>query len=157
MHVGWISLLDGASKFEMFDLLIVIEAYLIEKQKEWIQQNIVTVYEYALSTASLKGLLSYCNQLIASCPDIIFKSNDLATFSKENLINLLKSDDLSIEEEDIWMSVVQWATKQVPELELGNDPDNWSFHDINTTKDIIADYLPHIRFFNMSLEKVSSI
>ena len=34
--MGWISLLDGASKFELLDLLIAIEAYLIEKQKEWI-------------------------------------------------------------------------------------------------------------------------
>src|SRR5207253_9270710 len=59
-----------------------------------------------------------------------------------------------MEEDDIWMSVVQWATKQVHELDLGNDLDNWSSHDINTVKDIIADCIPHIRFFNMSPEKV---
>ena len=32
--IGWINLLDGASKLELLDLLIVIEAYLIEEQKE---------------------------------------------------------------------------------------------------------------------------
>ena len=52
--VGWISLLDGASKLELLDLLIAIEPYLIEKQTEWIQQNIITVYKYALSTASFE-------------------------------------------------------------------------------------------------------
>jgi hypothetical protein len=55
--VGWISLLDGASKLELLDLLIAIETYLIEKQKEWIQQNVITVHEYALSTAPLNRLL----------------------------------------------------------------------------------------------------
>src|SRR5436190_15792504 len=70
---GWISLLDGVNKFEMLDLLAAIESYLIEKQKEWIQQNIITVYKHALSTAPLKGLLAYCNRLMASHPDIVFQ------------------------------------------------------------------------------------
>src|SRR6185369_6503116 len=139
----------------MFDLLAAIESYLIEKQKEWIQQNIITVYKHALSTAPLKGLLAYCNRLMASHPDIVFESNNFATLPKEILINLLKNDDLSMEEDDIWMSVVQWATKQVPELELGNDLDidDWSSDDINTVKDVITDCIPHIRFFNMSTDK----
>ena len=104
--------------------------------------------------APLNGLLGYCNRIMVSHPDIVFKSNDFATLPKETLINLLKSDDLSMKEDDIWMSVVQWATKQVPELELENDLDNWSFHDINTVNDIIADCIPHIQFFNISLKKV---
>ena len=109
--MGWISLLDGASKLELLDLLIAIETYLIEKQKGWIQQNIITVHKYALSTAPLNRLLGYCNRLMVSHPDIVFKSNGFATLPKEILINLLKSNDLSMEEDDIWMSVVQWAIK----------------------------------------------
>ena len=152
--VSWLSLLDGASKIALVDLLIEIEAYLIEKQKEWIEQNIVTVHTYALSTAPLKELLNYCNGIMVSHPNLVFKSNDFATLPKETLINLLKNDDLKMEEDDICMSVVQWATKQVPELELGLDVDDWSSHDINTVKNIIAECIPHIRFFNMSSEKV---
>ena len=83
--------MDGANKFEMLDLLAAIESYLIEKQKEWIQQNIITVYKHALSTAPLKGLLAYCNQLMASHPDIVFESNNFATLPKETFINLLTS------------------------------------------------------------------
>src|SRR6185369_11525937 len=142
--VGWISLLNGASKLELFDLLVAIETYLVEKQKEWIQQNIITVHMYALSTAPFNRLLGYCNRLMVLNPDIVLKSNEFATLPKENLINLLKNDDLSMEEDDIWMSVVQWATEQVPELELGNglDIDGWSSNNINTVKDIIADCIP---------------
>jgi len=91
---------------------------------------------------------------MVSHPDIIFKSNDLVTLPKETLITLLKNDDLNMDEDDIWMSVIQWGTKQVPELELGSDPDSWSSNNINTVKDIIADCMPHIRFSSISLNKI---
>ena len=141
--IGWFSLLDGASKFELLDLFTAIESYLIDKQSEWIQQNILTVHKYAASTASLNKLLAYCNRIMVSHPDIIFKSNDLATLPKETLITLLKNDELMMDEDDVWMSVVEWATKQVPELELGTDPDDWSSNDTNAIKDIIADCIPY--------------
>ena len=153
-NIGWFSLLDGASKFELFDLLTAVEPYLIEKENEWIQQNILTVRNFAASNTSLNRLMAYCNRVMVSHPDIIFQSNDLATLPKESLITLLKSDELSMDEDDIWISVVQWAIKQVPELELGTDPDDWSSDDTNTIKDIIADCIPHIRFFSISLKKV---
>jgi len=50
-NIGWFSLLDGASKFELLDLFTAIESYLIDEQSEWSQQNILTVHEYATSTA----------------------------------------------------------------------------------------------------------
>jgi len=89
---------------------------------------------------------------MASHPDIIFKSNDIACLPKETLITLLKNPDLDMNDDDIWTSVVQWAIKQSPGLE--NDPDNWSSNDINTIKDIIADCIPHIRVFNIPLESI---
>src|SRR6185503_9427850 len=95
--------------------------YLIDKQQEWIQQNIITVHKRAASMASLNKLLDYCDQIMVSHPDIIFKSNDMATLPKETLITLLKNDELDINEDDLWMSIIQWATKQVPGQELGND------------------------------------
>src|SRR6185312_12161867 len=145
-NVGWISLLDGASKLELLDLLTAIETCLIDKQKDWIEQNILTVHKYAASAVSLNKLLAYCNRIMQ---DIIFKSNDLAKVPKETLITLLKSDELSMDEDDIWALVIQWATKQVPGLELGSDSDDWPSNEINTIKDIIADCVPHIRFFNI--------
>jgi len=151
---GWIKLLDGARKFELIDLLVAIETYLIDQENEWIQQNVLSIHKYATSTVSLNKLQAYCNRMIVSHPDIIFKSNDLATLPKETLITLLKNDELSMDEDDIWMSVIQWATKQLPELELGTDPDDWSSNVTNTIKDTIADCIPHIRLFSISPKKV---
>src|SRR6185437_8858435 len=152
--IGWFSLLDGASKFELLDLFNAIESYLIDKQSEWIQQNILTVHKYAASTASLNKLLAHCNRVMVSHPHVIFKSNDFVTLPKETLITLLKNDELGMDEDDVWMSVVEWATKQVPELELGTDPDDWSSNDTNAIKDITTDCMPHVRFFSISPKKV---
>ena len=136
-NIGWFSLLDGTSKFELFDLLTAVETYLIDKENEWIQQNILTVCNFAVSNVSLNKLLGYCNRIMVSNPDIVFKSNDLAILPKEALITLLKNDGPTMDEGDIWLSVVQWAIKQVPELDLGSDADDWSSNDFNTVKDII--------------------
>src|SRR6185295_5640808 len=103
---------------------------------------------------SLNKLLGYCNRIMVSNPGIVFKSNDLAILPKETLITLLKNDGLSMDEGDIWLSVVQWAIKQVPELDLESDADNWSSNDFNTVKDIISDCISHIRFFGIPLKKV---
>src|SRR6185312_15785084 len=151
--IGWMRLLDGASKFELSDLLTAIETYLINQQNEWIQQNILTVHKYAAST-SLNKLLAYCNRILVSHPEIVLKSNDLAILPKETLITLLKNDELNMNEDDVWMSVIQWGTKQVPELELGSDPDDWPSNDIDKVKDIIADCIPHIRFFSITFSKI---
>src|SRR6185312_937381 len=152
-NIDWISLLDGAGKFRLLDLLTGIENYLLDKEEEWIKQNIITVHKCAASMASLNKLLNYCNRIMVSHPDIIFKSNDIATLPKKSLITLLKNDELDIDEDDILMSVIQWATKQVPELEL-NDIENWSFNDLNTVKETMTDYIPHIRFFSISSKNI---
>src|SRR6185436_15131446 len=102
--MGWFSLLDGASKFELLDLFTATETYLIDKQSEWIQQNILTVHKYAASKASSNKLLDYCNQIMASNPETIFKSNDFSTLPKETLITLLKNDVLNMNEDDVWVS-----------------------------------------------------
>jgi len=55
-----------------------------------------------------------------------------------------------MEEIDIWTSVMQWATEQVPGLV--NEPNSWSSEDVTTIRAIISDCMPHIRFFNISSE-----
>src|SRR6185437_10614333 len=110
--------------------LTAIEAYLIDTEKTWIHENIITVHKYALNTtAPLSRILGYCNQILVSQSDDVFKSNDFAKLPKEALITLLKSDELTMDEDDIWASVIQWAIKQVPELELESNSDDWSSSD----------------------------
>src|SRR5438128_6604095 len=85
VDMDWISLLTGASKFELNNLILAIGNYLIDQQEKWIQQNILTIHKYTLSTGSLNGLLDYCNKIMVSQPDVILKSNDIVCLPKETL------------------------------------------------------------------------
>src|SRR5690348_17843228 len=38
-NIDWISLLDGASKFRLLDLLTGIENYLLDKEEEWVKDR----------------------------------------------------------------------------------------------------------------------
>ena len=55
-------------------------------------------------------------------------------------------------DDDIWMSVVQWAVNQTSGLTITDNPANWSYTDVNAVKNTLAECIPHIRFFNISSE-----
>src|SRR6185312_1268961 len=152
-NVSWVVLLEGANKLGLSTFCTAIGDHLIEQHEEWIKQNILTVYNYALSTDLLQKLGDYCNQLMLSSPDVILKSSNMVDIPKATFISLLKNDELNMDEVDIWLSVVQWAINQISGL--ADNPTNWSSNDVTVVKDIIAECVPHIRFFNISSEEFS--
>src|SRR6185369_3091536 len=143
--VNWVGLLDIACRFELDNFVIKVGDYLVSRQKEWIQHNIFAVHKCASSSNLLNKLLNYCNDIMLSSPEIIFKSDNLASVPKETLIALLKQEELDMKEIDIWTSVVQWATNQVPGLV--NEPDSWSSEDYKKVRAIISDCIQYIQFF----------
>ena len=148
--INWISLLDVACRFELDNLVVTVGGYLVNHQKEWIQHNIYAIRKCALSSSLLNELLNYCNNIMLSSPEVMFKPDNLMNLPKETLITLLKLDKLNMEEIDIWTSVIQWAINQVPGLV--NKPDSWSYEDVTRVRAITSDCFQHIRFFNISSE-----
>src|SRR5437016_13620529 len=47
--ICWISLLNGANKLELYDLVNTIEDYLVNQKETWIRQNMFMVYKFAVS------------------------------------------------------------------------------------------------------------
>ena len=148
--VSWIVLLEGANKLGLNAFCTAIGDYLTKQHEQWIKQNVLTVYNHAMSTNSLQKLGDYCNQLILTSPDIILKSDNMANLPKATFISLLKNDELNMDEGDVWMSAVQWAVNQISGVTITDNPANWSSKDVNAVKNTLAECIPHIRFFNMS-------
>ena len=148
--VSWIILLEGANRLGLNTFCTAIGDYLTKHHDQWIKQNILTVYDFASSTDSLHRLGDYCNQLMLSSPDIILKSGNMADLPKTVFINLLKSDELNMDEGDVWVSAIKWTVNQI--AGLMDNPTNWSATDVNAVKDIMAECIPHIRLFNISAE-----
>jgi len=96
--VDWISLLNVSCRFELDTFAIAIGDYLINYQKEWMNHNILAIYKCALSSRLLNGLLDYCNNIMISSPEVIFKSDSLMSLPKDTLITLLRHNELNMEE-----------------------------------------------------------
>ncbi|RIB14768.1 hypothetical protein C2G38_2194068 [Gigaspora rosea] len=68
--------------------------------------------------------------------------------TKNALINLLKRDDLQIEESKIWDKVIQWEKEQTPDLP--SDLKQWTENNFLDLKTTLDQCIPLIRYFQMS-------
>ena len=64
------------------------------------------------------------------------------------LISILESDNLESEEIDIWDCIIKWGIGQNEELE--KDISEWKKEDFIKLKNIIKDFIPLIRFNQIS-------
>jgi len=64
---------------------------------------------------------------------------------------LIKRDDLNIEEIIIWESLIKWGISQIPELKnINNNKDKWTSENYEELKNILSDFIPLIRFSEIS-------
>jgi hypothetical protein len=85
---------------------------------------------------------------MAKSPHKIFKSLDFTAISEKSLVQLIKRDDLQMEEVEVWEHVLKWGIAQNPALL--EDPNTWSDNDFETMENTLQHCLPFIRFFCLS-------
>jgi len=69
-------------------------------------------------------------------------SLDFTSLSEKSLVQLIKNDDLQMEETEIWKNVLKWGLKQNPEI--NSNPDTWSNNDFESMKNTLKNCLPLI-------------
>ena len=70
---------------------------------------------------------------------------------KDILFNLIKRDDLNIEEIIIWESLIKWGISQIPELKnINGNRDKWTDENHEDLKNILRNFFPLIRFLYIS-------
>ncbi|KAF0528901.1 kelch-like protein 17 [Gigaspora margarita] len=65
------------------------------------------------------------------------------------LISLLKRDDFSVEEIDIWNFVINWGIKQTPSI-LERDISKWTFEDFTLLGTTLRNLIPFIRLYQIT-------
>lgn len=132
----------------LFDLVTHIQSHIITSERPWLLKNLIKVYQFSELTDNFSKLRDHCQEIIDKTPDLVFGSNDFANLDLSTLILLLKRDDLSVKEIDIWNHVIDWGIGQHPPL----NPDSsiWTADDFETLKFRVHQALIHIRFFNIS-------
>ncbi|GET00856.1 BTB/POZ protein [Rhizophagus clarus] len=165
IYTGEILLKDYDDNESIFDLVIgadilsltymvdYLQNYFIKKKSFWIERNLIRIYQISLKNQNFQVLLSYCEKLIKQEPTLLFDAENLITLEKENLINIIKWDDLPLREVKIWCGLVKWIVGQKPPM--NKVISNWNDSDFKEFERRIKDFIPYIRFFSIASDEYS--
>ena len=106
----------AADQLHLQELVEYLQAYLIDKKTEWIEQHFEQVYRASFQSNSLLELQQFCTDCMAKSPERIFKSFDFTSLPEKSLISLIKRDDLQMKEIEVWEHVLKWGLKKNPTL-----------------------------------------
>jgi hypothetical protein len=126
-----------------------LKNYLIEKQTTWIQQNFIIVLRTAYRLANCKKLQDHCLESICVDPKPFITSKKFPLLDKDILYELLKRDDLQVEEIVVWY--LNGGVEQTPGLGSSNsNKDEWNGDDFEALKKTLSEFIPLIRFVKIS-------
>src|SRR6266498_2713138 len=111
-----IDLLLASDELLIEELINFVQNCLIEYQDEWLRNNFVKFLHTVFQLESYKKLQDYWLESICEYPEPFFNSPDFPTLKKTILLELIKRDDLLIEEIELWNCLIKWGLAQTSEL-----------------------------------------
>ncbi|GET56283.1 hypothetical protein GLOIN_2v1534764 [Rhizophagus irregularis DAOM 181602=DAOM 197198] len=141
--------LIAADELGLDKLVGRIQEYLLEN-KEFIYKDPVSTLRVIHQHEPLEDLRNYCLDIISEEPTILFSSKEFPSLEKSIITMILQRDDLNMKEIDIWDSILRWLF--VNYLKIGQDDSRWTLEDLKNAKQIITEYIPLMRFYEISKE-----
>src|SRR5437763_1021800 len=77
-----------------------------------------------LKSALFPRLRERCKSGILAAPTVHFYSSYFASLTRDELFNLVNSEDLNMDEVLIWNAIIRWGKAKTPPL--SDDPTNWT-------------------------------
>ncbi|RHZ66048.1 hypothetical protein Glove_309g24 [Diversispora epigaea] len=108
-------LMKAANIFELEELSKKLETILIEDNDSWLKTHFSLVYQTIFDKQSFKDLANFCNDIVVKHPNLIFDS-DFTSLPESAFVSLLKRDDLTMKEVEIWNYGIKWGIAQNPSL-----------------------------------------
>ncbi|RHZ84095.1 hypothetical protein Glove_85g83 [Diversispora epigaea] len=153
--------LTNVSGFNIFGLLVAsdelileelfkhVQNYLIEKEAAWLDKNLVKVLPIVSKLVNCKQLQDYCYESICADPEPFFTSKDFPILDKDIFLELIKRDDLEIEEIVLWDHLIKWGISQTPIIKQ-NDVKKFTDANFRDLKKTLDPFILHIRFHEIS-------
>ncbi|CAB4394924.1 unnamed protein product [Rhizophagus irregularis] len=126
-----------------------IQEYLIDNE-EYLHKDPVSTLQIVGQHEPFENLKDYCLEVISEEPRILFSSEKFTLLDKSIITMILQRDDLNIEEIDIWESLLRWLF--IHYLKINKDESSWSSEDLTNVKQTLKEYIPLIRFHDISKE-----
>ncbi|RIB22081.1 hypothetical protein C2G38_2243527 [Gigaspora rosea] len=140
-------LLVPSNQLGLAELVEYIQSYLIDNNASWLRLKFTQVYSTSFQETNFKGLQTFCTDILAKHPNLIFNSDDFTSIQEHALIALLKRDDLQMEESEIWDKIIQWGKEKTPNLP--SDLEQWNDENFLALKTTLEKCIPLIRYFQM--------
>ncbi|RHZ73637.1 hypothetical protein Glove_230g52 [Diversispora epigaea] len=136
-----------ANELKCWELSEKLENHFIESKASWLRTHFTFVYHSIFKHNKFKNLETFCNNIIARHPSIIFESAEFTSLHESALMLILKRDDLQMKESEIWDYLIKWGTAQNPTLP--EKLEEWSDENFMTLKTTLQQCLPLIRYFHI--------
>ncbi|RIA97522.1 hypothetical protein C1645_813929 [Glomus cerebriforme] len=137
-----------SDKFMLKKLTKLTEDFVIKNHLQFLQNDPVGILQIIYYCKPLVNLQELCLDEVCSKPEILFNSGKFTQISAPLLEIILKRDDLSLNEIEIWENLIKWGLAQGQAL--NKDVTKWNQDDINTFKRILYKFIPLIRFYDIS-------
>jgi hypothetical protein len=145
--------LIAANELSLQELFPYLEAFLIKRKADWLEQNFDLIYRTSFENNSFLQLQKYCTDLITKEPNKIFNSPNFSLIPESLLISLIQNRNVQFNEAQVWEHVIKWGLAQNPEL--SSNIESYSKDDFNTLKNTLRKCIPLIKFHNLTSKEFS--
>ncbi|CAG8715245.1 13968_t:CDS:2 [Funneliformis caledonium] len=133
--------------------------YLIENQSFHLRRNPLKFLQTLSCHENeiFSSLKDYSIEIICEDPvKFLFNSPDFLLLDKSILISILIQDFLDVKDEvQIWNHVLKWGISQMPSSQfILKTINNWTREETDILKEILSDFIPLIRWLDISLNDV---
>src|SRR3989442_3598707 len=122
-----LKLLIAVDELNIQQLISHIQEFLINHQTEFLHQNPTDILETVYQHETFTDLWNFCLEKVCEEPKILFDSDKFINLKAPLLEELLKIDDLNVDEIEIWENLLKWCFAQ---QNIKNNPANWNKEDI---------------------------
>ncbi len=143
-----LKLLVATDEFGLQTLNEYIQGFLIENQKEFLQNDPIGILEIAFRIETFEKFKDNCIRIICQEPDLLFGTDKILALPAEILESLLKREDLTLTEIEVWNNLIKWVHAQHPNI--NHDPFKWTNDDIEIMEQTIQRFIPLIIFQEIS-------
>ena len=129
-NVSLVEIVVAADELELLEVYQQLEKCLLENKSAWqLPKDFITICQYDNFTNLYKLALD----LVCENPEILFKSKEFLKMKEVHLIQVLRCDELEIEEIEIWEYLIKWGIENTDSI-LDDNLTYWTQMDFTELK-----------------------
>jgi hypothetical protein len=141
-------ILIASDELELLEIYQQLEEHLLENESAWkLPKDFITLFKFR-QYDRFANLYENAIGLVCKNAKFIFNSEEFVEIEEEYLIQLLKRDDLKLEEIEVWNYLIKWGIKNTESI-LDENSTNWTSMDFSELEKTLHNCIPHIRFSQM--------